>query len=433
MHVRDKGNAWVIAMLGCAALVTSAVASAASLDSLQDAGGSAQPPPATSKSPSVAPRTAPREQALIPAMTPQMRKTALAAARAFPWPTQLLAGLGPYQWWSSGLFQQGATAPYAFAEVTAGTRSGSITGTYLARLDLSTGVISLGQRTTGIPTQVGSQISLSVPARTTPQGAPVGPWHLAWLKAGVPYAGGYDVVPQAGKGEWLPITSLVDERNAGYLWAFCANQIFELNLATGVPTHIISFNKGGSLRASATLDCDAEAPTPQVQNPELSFGGGDLYVPVDYLTADPVARAPVRIFELALPSERVEGKVALPDAISGPILAPVPGAVWATYRTGNMGGAVLLASQRLALMASWYPKGVIPYPVWALPSRQTTWIQSGIRISCVTPGRSDVLATTAIPLQDPELDAAVNWHGRLYVTEAQSAILEITPPTSCNS
>ncbi|MDA8385141.1 MAG: hypothetical protein M0Z88_02610 [Actinomycetota bacterium] len=433
MHVRNRGNTWVIAMLVCASLVVSAVASAVSTDSLQDAGGSAQSPPATSKSPSVAPKTALREQAPIPAMTPQMRKTALAAARAFPWPTQLLTGLGPYQSWSSGLFQQGTTVPYAFAEVTAGTRRGSITGTYLARIDLSTGVIELGQRTSGVPTQVGSQISLSIPAGTTARGAPVGPWHLAWVKPGVPKAGGNELVPKAGKGEWLPIASLVDERSAGYVWAFCANQIFEVDLATGAPTHIVSFNDAGSAHASTSLDCGVEAPNPQVQNPELSFGGGDLYIPVDYLPADPTARVPVRIFELALPSERVEGSVALANAISGPTLAPVPGGVWATYRTGNMGGAKLFSSQRLALTASWYPKGATPYPVWALSARRATWIQSGTQISCVTPGRSDVLATTAIPLEDPELDAAADWNGRLFATVANNAILVITPPTSCNA
>ena len=432
MRVRDRGNAWVVAMVGCTALIAAAVASAVTTTSLKQAGQQAPTPMATSgpsqstysKMPAQPPPTA-------PVMTPQMKNAAQAAARAFPWPAQLLTGLGPYLSLSSQLFRQAPTSPYAFAEVTQGAGGGSIAGTYLARIDLATGAIELGQRTNGIPTQVGSQIGLSVPAGTTSRGAPTGPWHLAWVQPGSPKASGDLAIPQAGKGSWLPVASTADERSSGYLWAFCSNQVFEVDPATGAPSHIITFDGSGSAHVSTKLDCASGAHTPQVQNPEIGFGAGELYVPVDYLTADPTTRVPVRIFALATGSEKIEGEAVLPNAIAGPTLAPVPGGVWASYRTGMTGNAELLSNHGLDPLGRWYPKGATPYPVWALATPRTTWIQSGVQIACVAPGAASVLAATAIPSQDPDLDVGAVWNGRLFATEGQNVILEITPPSAC--
>ncbi|MDA8262800.1 MAG: hypothetical protein M0Z47_08215 [Actinomycetota bacterium] len=430
MWVRDKGNAWVIAMLGCVALVIAALASAITTDSIEDAGKKA-PTPTMVSSParSSTPMTAAQGPPPAPVMTPRMRAAAQAAAQAFPWSARLIAGLGPDQYFSA-VMQDGPASRYAFAEVSQTTPSGS--ATYLADIDLSTGTIDLGHRTSGVPTQVGSDISLSVPAATTSHGQPVGPWHLSWVQPGTTRASGDLVVPAAGDGRWRPAASTVDERTSGYIWASCANEVFEVDLAGGTPSHIMSFDANGSVSASSKLDCAAEARTPQVQNPALGLGGRRLYVPVDYLTADPTARVPVRVFELALPSEKVQGDATLRNAITGPTLGPVPGGVWASWSSGMLGGAELLSNNGLAVLTSWYPKGAVPNPVWAVPTPQATWIQSAAEISCVPPGGAQVLASAAIPAQDPGFYAMGVWNGRLFATQGQ-ALLEITPPASCEA
>ncbi len=430
MRVQNSGNAWIVAMVGCTALVISVLASVATTTSLKQAEEKAPLPTASSASTtSTALATAGEQAPSPPKMSPQMRSAAEAAAQAFPWPARLVAGLAPNQYFSA-LMQQGAASRYAFAEVSQTAPSGN--ATYLADIDLATGAIDLGQRTSGVPTQVGSEISLSVPATTTSHGRPVGPWHLSWIQPGSPRASGDLVVPAAGDGWWRPAASQVDERASGYIWASCANEIFEVNLATGTTSHIITFNAAGSASAVGKLDCATKAATPQVQNPALSIGGREIYVPVDYLTADATARAPVRIFEVGLPDGRIRGEATLQDAINGPSLAPVPGGVWASWKGGMMGGTDLLSDHGLTVVTNWYPKGATPYPVWAVPTPEVTWIQSAAVISCVPPGGTQVLASAAIPVQDPGLYATGIWNGRLFATEGP-ALLEITPPASCKA
>ncbi|MDA8374519.1 MAG: hypothetical protein M0Z91_09800 [Actinomycetota bacterium] len=330
IRVQNSGSAWIVAMVGCTALAISVLASAATTTPLKQVEEKAPLPTASSASTTSAALATAGEQAPFPPkMTPQMRSAAEAAAQAFPWPARLIAGLAPNQY-VTALMQQGAASRYAFAEVNQTTPSGN--ATYLTDIDLATGAIDLGQRTSGVPTQVGSEISLSVPAITTSHGRPVGPWHLSWVQPGTPRASGDLVVPAAGDGWWRPVASQVDERTSGYIWASCANEVFAVNLATGTTSHIITFNAAGSASAADKLDCATKAGTPQVQNPALSVGGGALYVPVDYLTADPTAHIPVRVFELALPSEKVEGQAILESAMAGPTLGPVPGGVWASWR-----------------------------------------------------------------------------------------------------
>ncbi|MDA8374518.1 MAG: hypothetical protein M0Z91_09795 [Actinomycetota bacterium] len=97
-----------------------------------------------------------------------------------------------------------------------------------------------------------------------------------------------------------------------------------------------------------------------------------------------------------------------------------------------MGDAELFSDNGLTVVASWYPKGAVPDPVWAVPTPHVTWIQSGVQISCIAPGGADVLASTPIPSQDPQLEAIAVWNGRLFATEGP-ALHEITPPASCNA
>jgi outer membrane protein assembly factor BamB len=128
-------------------------------------------------------------------------------------------------------------------------------------------------------------------------------------------------------------------------------------------------------------------------------------------------------------------------SVAGASLTPVPGGVWASFRTGMLGLTIHLRQHDLALLA---PPGqrVASTPANSLfhwPMDATTvygggslWLanESGI-IACLDPATGAVRAREHVPAsQTPDLDS-VDTAGHHLLARLGNEVVQITPPRTC--
>jgi hypothetical protein len=266
-------------------------------------------------------------------------------------------------------------------------------------------------------------------------------WGYLWVYGS---SGGHPLLDQASPGTMATIRSVrvpgisgvqgvaaVAAGPAGSVWVGEGRTLLRLSVRTGAVL------ARGVLPAGLDLT-------------DLAAGGGNLYASATRL--QPGGGVVLEYSEASGRLLAQTGRVPLTWALWGPILTPVPGAVWALFRTGMMGESELLSARSLSVVRgpltvfsaadspatgpgtvySWAMGSISAYGGGAL------WVAtSGGVVACVNPATGTVRAQEVVP-SDPAWSVfalAADPRARQLVAvisaPGYAGVVTISPPSAC--
>jgi hypothetical protein len=296
---------------------------------------------------------------------------------------------------------------------------------HLVRINLATGQVALGP---SLPSGsdlfvVRKAVAVLLPTSTQASGAPQGPYRLRLVL-----------------GQSVALSQPITLKWSGSTESTLSNSPALTDGGIWLPTlrgaQLFSATSGAVLKK---LEFGA-----QVADIAPSPDGTLLYVVLDELAVNPVAKVGTVIDEVSATTGRVIAHQGLVSTSGGALLTPVNRGVWASYRGGMMGTSALYLSPRLAMLP-WpkldNPQGAVPRygsdvtdGTRAISVGNTLWLESATGISCNLPTPAKFLA--GIAFNSAQNASSGPWtpfaasHGLLYATTA-NRILAVRPPTIC--
>lgn len=209
---------------------------------------------------------------------------------------------------------------------------------------------------------------------------------------------------------------------AGSVWTGSGRTLLRLSVRTGAVL------ARATLPAGLVLDTIAASPA-----------GTVLYASTVRVNAGGCV-----MFEYSAVTGRLLARAAgapLSYSIAGAVLTAVPGGVWASFRTGNLGQSVLLSQRGLAVIARAPASARLGPYLWPMNSSAvygggSLWVatESGL-VACLNPATGAIRAqetVTSSAAQLWDLLAADPATRLLYgLTLGSQALVAITPPPRC--
>ncbi len=313
--------------------------------------------------------------------------------------------------------------PYAYAVAVAPvtpTRPGG----RLVRIDLVTGQLAKGPQVLSASQLLvaGKSVALLSPARTAANGVPQGPYSLR-------LASGLNLGPAVRLG-WTgqledPVSG-AGSLESGGIWLPTAEGAQLVSVSSGKVLKNLSF--GARVTGVAT-------------SPDGTLLYVSLFGPEGYPSSNTV------IDEVDAGSGRVVARRGL-FTVNGAALTPVPGALWASYRTGMAGGTDLYSSTGLDPVAPPEVKAFSAVPRYGGEQIQgfsmsylgaVVWMQSASGVSCLSPSTGSFRAGIAFSTTTNGSQAwspFATWDGLVYAvagifTGPSHAVVAVRPPATC--